>query len=206
MGKPDMKGAVNYILDRLRNELPKELYYHSVSHTEEYVLPAAMLFARHEGIKGEDLLLLATAAAYHDSGFLVRYNDNEQIGAGIARETLPYFHYSILQIDRVAELIMATRMAEKRQQPDKSDLSQLVLCDADMDTLGRKEFFLVGELLRLECSIYDRNREPREWMEEQLAFQEEHSYLTRSAKAMRDQRKDENIRQLRDLLQQNKKI
>jgi uncharacterized protein len=64
--------AKNYILTRLRQELPRDLYYHGLHHTLD-VCQSVEDLAAAERINGESLVLLKTAAVFHDSGFLERY-------------------------------------------------------------------------------------------------------------------------------------
>ena len=58
-----------FLMDKLQKELPKNLYYHGPHHTID-VCEAVERIAKGEGIKGEELFLLKTAALYHDAGFI----------------------------------------------------------------------------------------------------------------------------------------
>ena len=44
--------------------------YHSVAHTKD-VVKAATRIAKAEGVEGDELTLLLTAAWFHDSGYIV---------------------------------------------------------------------------------------------------------------------------------------
>ena len=59
---PDIEKVKQYILERLAHELSPALYYHSIAHTRDDVVPAAERLAVMEGVAGEDLLLVLTAA------------------------------------------------------------------------------------------------------------------------------------------------
>ena len=102
------------------------------------------------GISAAETLLLRTAALYHDLGYLVRYRDNEIIATALAATTLPHFGYTPEQIYAINEMIMATHMP---QTPH--NLLQALLCDADLDPLGREDFLEVNRRLRLELAIHD---------------------------------------------------
>lgn len=97
------------ILDRLEKDLPAHMYYHNVKHTMD-VVTQAELIGLGEGVTDEELLLLKTAALFHDSGHIASYDDHEHHGALLAREVLPYYYYTRMQVDRVCELIMATKL------------------------------------------------------------------------------------------------
>ena len=70
MNQPDFERAKEYALKRLEKELPPDLLYHNLEHTRDIVVPAVERLAAMEGIEGEALLLLRTAAYYHDLGFV----------------------------------------------------------------------------------------------------------------------------------------
>jgi len=192
--KPDFEGAKSYILGRLEKELSQNLFYHGVHHTRDDVLLAFERLSEIEGVSEEDLLLGKTAALYHDVGYLEQYAKNEPIGVRIARETLPGFGYAPNQIERVGEVIMATQLqmvdGKLIQIPDKKDLLQMIMCDADLDSLGRPDFYITGE-----------NLSPAQWFPVQLAFQESHSYFTNAAHRLRNEGKQKNIRELLELLE-----
>ena len=63
----DFAGAKSYILEKLERELNPDLVYHKLEHTLD-VYNAALNIAKKEGVSGNDLVLLKTAALFHDSG------------------------------------------------------------------------------------------------------------------------------------------
>lgn len=188
----------------LLEDLPSNLFYHGIRHTRDDVLHAAERLAVMEGVDEEDLLLLRTAALYHDIGYLEQYVKNEPIGVRIASEMLPAFGYSRGQIERIGQIIMATQLqmvdGKFVQVPDGNDLLQQLMCDADLDSLGREDFFIIGEGLRLELGRYGMPKTLREWYEGQIAFQEAHSYFTNSAQMLRNAGKQRNVRELKEVL------
>lgn len=164
--------AERHITRLLSNNLNGKLLYHSLEHTRD-VCAAVERIARAEKIVGEDLFLLKTAALYHDAGFVKQYAENESVGAEMAREALPAFGYTETQIDLVANLILATCVP---QQP-KNQLEQ-ILCDADLDYLGREDFWQISDNLMQELMAYDLISTPQQWDEMQISFLEKHQYFT----------------------------
>lgn len=193
----DQPGAEIYILGKLRQGLPKERTYHSFSHTLD-VYRTVVAIATEEGVEGEDLDLLRTAALYHDSGFLVQDQDHEVASCALAREALPQFGYTPEQIERVCVMIMATKIP---QQPQ--DLLGRILCDADLDYLGRADFFRIGSTLFSEFKHYGVLDNERDWNELQVRFLEKHKYFTDTSRAMREPVKLAHIQQVKDWLKQN---
>ncbi len=204
MGKINFETVRDYVFSRLEKELNSNLWYHGVHHTRDDVLPAAIRLGMLEGMAGEELLLLQTGALYHDIGYIEQYAKNESIGVRIASETLPGFGYLQEQIKRVGQIIMATQLQMDNgrmiQVPDSRDILQLLMCDADLDSLGRPDFFEISENLRWELQEYGMAKTPYEWMQGQLAFQENHSYFTNAARSLREEGKRRNIAEIKTLL------
>src|SRR5215217_376820 len=144
----EFQKAKKFILAKLRKELPRHLSYHSVEHVKD-VYGAVESIGKKEGIKGEAMKLLLTAALFHDSGFLKGPKDHEKVSCDIAREHLPEFGYNAEQIETICGMIMATRIP---QTPH--NLLEQIICDADLDYLGRDDFFTIGNKLFDELSIY----------------------------------------------------
>ena len=190
----DALGAKAYILERLRTELPKERTYHSLGHTLD-VYASAIDIAEQEGISGEDLVLLKTAALYHDCGFIMHGIDHEEHGCALVREHLPRFGYSAEQVRRICDMIMATRIP----QAPRNKLSR-ILCDADLDYLGRGDFEVIGSTLFAEMRTFGVLKTEREWNQLQVRFLERHTYFTRTNKQLREPVKQAHLVVLRTWL------
>ncbi len=173
---PDYDSARAYTFDQMARHLPPGLPYHGLHHTRDQVLPAVELFCREMNIAGDRKLIIATAALFHDIGFIRQYTDNEIIGAETAASVLPDFGYSTGEIAAVRKLIMATRMP---QQPES--VEEKILCDADLATLGQDIFFETSMMLRRETETFLNPVSLRTWFEEQYAFLTRHRYFTSAA-------------------------
>jgi uncharacterized protein len=195
MIQPDFEAARRYALQRLETELDPRLTYHTIAHTRDDVLPAAERLAAHEGITGADLLLLRTAALYHDIGFTVRREDHELASIHIAEQVLPGFGYAPAQLDEITTIILATRLP----QSPRSQLARF-LADADLDLLGRADFFEFNRALRAELAAFGRPMSDVEWYRNQLAFISRYHYWTNAARSLRGPGKAENTARLQQLL------
>ena len=187
----DYSKARQYILGRMENEFSPDLLYHNMEHSLD-VLQAAERLASAEDICGRDLELLKTAALFHDSGFIYQYTCNETVGCEIARKSLPEFGYTREDIEKICGMIMATAIP----QSPKNHLEQ-ILCDADVDYLGRDDFEKIAEKLREELKHRGREFTKEEWIDFQLDFLKKHGYFTQAARKMRDAKKQENVERLR---------
>lgn len=169
------------MVGRLSRELSPHLTYHSLYHTRDDVLPAAARLGRASGLNEEEYLTLTTAALFHDTGFIDTYEEHEAGSIAIARAALPDFDYSPTQIDRIAELIAATKMPQR-----PTDRLQELLCDADLDLLGRDDFMRLNRALLKEVRHYSPRPVPDDtWMRDQLRFIEEHHFFSPAARALR---------------------
>jgi uncharacterized protein len=192
------EAAKDFILSKQKSELPSHLFYHSITHIND-VYSAAEQIAKGEGIDGEELLLLLTAVVFHDSGFLVQQKDHEMISAEMARTILPDFGYNANQIEVVCGMILATKVPQK----PNNHLEQII-CDADLDYLGRDDFYTIGNKLFTELSLYGIIRTEEEWNHLQVKFLENHSYFTKTAIQLRQAGKDAHLNEIKNLLQQVK--
>ncbi|HHJ10282.1 MAG TPA: HD domain-containing protein [Bacteroidetes bacterium] len=182
------------ILDKLEKELPEYLYYHNVKHTVD-VVTEVELIGWAEGISDEEMLLLKTAALFHDVGHVIQYDNHEYHGTVIAREMLPKYGYTPEQIDRICEIIMATKLPPKPQ-----NLLESIICDADLDYLGRTDFIPVSNTLYKELHEQNKIGSLNEWNKLQVKFISGHQYFTKTARSLREVNKQKQIERLSKLI------
>lgn len=195
MSQPDVQGAIEYARRRLALELDPELVYHSYTHTFEDVLPAAMHLAELYHLNQHEAKLVAIAAAFHDVGWVIQGTEHERISANIARRTLPAFGFSQEDIERIYGMIMATRLP---QTPH--DLLEEIIADADLDVLGRDDFWPRNVDLRNEVSRNGVQLTDEEWYTRQLRFLESHRYWTEAAQQLRSKLKWRFVAEMRERL------
>ena len=171
--------AERHALKLLETKLPDNLHYHGIHHTKD-VCRAAEMYGHYESISGEELYLLKTAALYHDAGFINQYSQNEPLGVELSREALPNFGYTDEQIEQVSKLILATAVPHN----PTSHLEE-IMCDADLDYLGRKDFWTISETLKQELRERDIVKSDRQWDEIQVKFFKMHRFFTKTAIRMR---------------------
>jgi HD superfamily phosphodiesterase len=179
--------AGEYILFKLRNELPKRLTYHNVDHTMD-VYTAAAAIGKVENINTWEMKLLLTAALYHDCGYLVRDKGHEEESCGIARDVLPSYSYNSNEIELVCGMITATKVPQTPK-----NLLEKILADADLDYLGRDDFFVIAHLLYTEISNSGIVHNEDSWNQSQVLFIKSHQYFTETAANLREAKKQENM-------------
>jgi uncharacterized protein len=185
----DFDRAREYVLNKLSLELPSHLQYHSVWHTEQEVVEKSLSLALQENLSSSQIILVHTAALYHDIGFIVSREEHEFISAKIAAEILPQFGYSNGHIDAIQNMIMATRIPQKPQ-----NLLEAIIADADLDLLGRTDFLSRNDALRKELANEGVYYSDFDWYQNQLSFIRSHKYFTASARRLQSAQKHENCR------------
>ncbi|WP_426588914.1 HD domain-containing protein [Mucilaginibacter sp. R-33] len=180
--------AGDFILDKIKKELPEHFHYHNADHAID-VYTAAKQIAAGEGVNGCELDLLLTAAYYHDSGFLFGQVNHEVGSCKNARLYLPKFGFTYDEIEQVCDIIMATKMP----QNPHNHLGQII-CDADLDYLGRNDFFILSKRLFSELVITDHLESELEWDRQQVKFLQSHHYFTQIALRLRAEGKNEHLK------------
>ncbi len=182
------------ILDKLERELPDFLYYHNVKHTVD-VVTEVELIGWAEGLDDDGILLLKTAALFHDAGHTIAYDEHEYHSTMLVKEYLPAYGYTEDQIVRICEIIMATKLP-----PQPADIHQEIICDADLDYLGRSDMIPVSNTLYKELKEQDKIGTLNDWNRLQVKFISSHSYFTKTARSLREVNKQKQIERIRKLI------
>ncbi len=184
--QPDYSGAEKYIIKKLESELPL-LQYHNMEHIND-VLRSALAIAKAEQVTDDEVRLIRLAALFHDAGFIYSAKNHEQKGAEMAAEILPLFGLQDEEINTIAKMIIATHIP---QSP--STKLEKILCDADLDYLGREDFYEIGGRLLEELKAQGFVETEREWNLVQKTFLESHRYHTKFSQDNRESRKRQHI-------------
>ena len=183
------------ILDKLEKELPDYLYYHNVKHTVD-VVTEVELIGWAEGCTDDEILLLKTAALFHDVGHTVSYDNHEFHGTQLARKMLLVYNYTPEQIERICEIIMATKLP-----PKPSNLLECIICDSDLDYLGRSDFIPVSNTLYEELKVQNKIGSLNDWNKLQVKFITGHQYFTETAQRLREVNKRQQIERIQSLIE-----
>ena len=171
--------------------LDPRLTYHNISHTLD-VTQAIENIALQEEISDErTIFLLKTAALFHDTGFLCTYKGHESMSCSIFLSETKDLPLSESERLIVTDLIMATRTPQK-----PTTHLQSIMCDADLDYLGREDFPSISERLFTEFLNYGFIANKEEWNELQLAFLQAHHYHTHTSKIGREPLKKQYLLQM----------
>ena len=195
-----LKIVDQYIRELFRNELPGGIKYHDADHTLhpiKGVVAVANRIAISEDISEHDRELLITAAYFHDTGYIREYDKNEPIAARMAGRILKLIGFKSNEIEKVQKMILST---DPEREP-KTDIEK-ILCDADLDNLGREDFF------KLDGKLRDGRRargidvsDDAKWYRSTLEIIKKDQYYTESQKKLREKGKQKNIKRLLNKLE-----
>lgn len=187
----------NRVLSILETKLPSYLHYHSLEHTLDVLKVVNQAISR-EGISGREAKLLRLGTLLHDIGFTVSTDAHEKHSAAIARQYMEELEFPEEDIVIVEGIIAATHIP---QQP-KNKLEEII-CDADLDYLGRSDFWTKSNLLYEELKHLGKIRNKREWNAVQIAFLEKHFYHTEFGKYFREPVKQLRIQEIKSIMLQH---
>jgi predicted metal-dependent HD superfamily phosphohydrolase len=179
------------VMQRLRADLNVKYLYHDSRHTEDVIRQVQEISYR-EGVSVEEIALLKLAALYHDLGFLVQRSNHEAAGVDIFMQEAENSEISEEDKQHIARLIMVTKIP---QQP--KTLLECIICDADLDYLGREDFPAIAEFLYLELKACGEMNDRQRWNELQISFLQAHNYHTDSSRKLRSNGLEKNIQFVR---------
>jgi predicted metal-dependent HD superfamily phosphohydrolase len=178
------------VLEKLQG-LDARLTYHSVGHTIDVLTQVERIAKEEELNDDRDIYLLKIAALYHDTGFLHTYSHHEEKSCEIFLNDSRYFDLTPEEVQKIVELIMVTKIPQNPQ-----NLMEKIICDADLDYLGRKDFPTIGDSLRREFLEFGIVTSNEEWEKLQLKFLNQHQYHTNASLRQREPFKREHLRAL----------
>ena len=195
-----LKIVEQYISALFKDELPDGIKYHDADHTlhpTKGVVAVANRIAISENISEHDRELLITAAYFHDTGYIREYDKNEPIAARMAGRILKLIGYKPNEVEKIQKMILSTDLGrEPKTHVEK------ILCDADLDHLGREDFFkLDGKLREGRRARGIDVSDDAKWYKGTLEIIKKHQYYTESQKKLRAKEKQKNIRRLLNKLE-----
>ena len=186
---PDFDAVEKYLTDLLEKEMPA-LDYHNINHLRD-VLQSAMVIALREGVTEEETKLIRVAALLHDAGFIYSPKNHEEKGAAMTREILPSYGFNSQRVEIICNMILATRLPQSPQTK-----LEKILCDADLDYLGRDDFYEIAGKLFREMLAQGAVETEREWNLVQRTFLQSHRYHTDYSKSNRENAKSNRLQEI----------
>ena len=180
-----------YVSRFITEQIPARYIYHDLQHTRN-VVQSAEEIAAYYSLSEDDLEILRIAAWFHDLGYDQGPEGHERRSAEHARRYLEEKGYPEEKIRTIEDCILATKLPAN----PKSNLQE-ILCDADLNHLGKKTYWERCSRVRQELNaIKDLVMSDSEWVDFELNFLTKHQYFTSAARTLYDKRKKKHLRQL----------
>ena len=191
--KFDYQDAFDKVEAFLSKELPSHYTYHSTEHFRDVVKQAERI-AKKEKIDKAGILDIKLAAWLHDVGYIWGPLDHEEKSVEYAKVILNEMKFPKSKIGLITGMIMATKMP----QSPKNHFEQII-CDADLDYLGRNDFEDISSNLLKELEINQKITNFN-WLKIQEKFLKSHSYFTLTSQKSREKNKQKRLRKIEDIL------
>ena len=180
------------IFRKLDEGLDPRLTYHSVEHTKDVMQQAERIAISEKISDARLLLLIKIACLFHDTGFLRAYKGHEEKSCELMLEAIDPKEFDKGELSMIKNMILATKLP---QVPNT--LPEKIICDADLDYLGREDFDIISGNLKKEFLSYGVVRSEQEWDKLQVRFFENHLYFTETSIKERYPAKMQNLEKLR---------
>lgn len=175
------------------------LTFHNLAHTQT-VVERSQEIAAHYQLPTDELLILYTAAWFHDVGHL--YTDietHEEKSVECMRNFMQQCGYGPDFLDETAKCIMATRMPHNPQT-----LLEEIMCDADTYHFGTKDFKKTNKEIYKEYEQRNRRELLENWEQNTLMLLETHRFFTSYCKNFLNKGKLKNIKREKKKLAEHK--
>ncbi|MEK8179983.1 HD domain-containing protein [Flavobacterium buctense] len=179
------------VMGCLKEKLSPKLTYHHWKHTE-HVVEMAEFIGHKEHCTEDEIILIKTAALFHDAGFVNPITDNhEDESIRYAQKRLPEYGYTKSDIEQIVGMINATKIPQNPQNK-----LERILADADLEYLGTDNFIYIGNKLYQELKHENPSLSTEEWNEIQIKFLESHVFHTHYCLHHRAEKKAQNLQAL----------
>jgi uncharacterized protein len=152
------------VCQRLLSEIPAHYKYHSLRHTMD-VIQQCNWIGQAEHLDDDAMLIVRVAALFHDTGYMYSRTNHEELSCVYFKEMAQKYALPLTEQELITGCIMATKI---KQSPQK--MIEKVICDADLDYLGREDFEEIGELLFQEFMACGEINDRVAWNKLQIQF------------------------------------
>lgn len=178
------------------NDLPDDLYYHNLAHTED-VLHETILFGIVNGRSEAELERNAVASVWHDTGFTKRRTENEEIAVELFEEAIRDNPPEYAESVKTIILDTTVRKTDKGYEIIMSDPISGNVLDADVSNFGRPDFWEKRRAIAVERGVNWENTEERlVFLKDTLSFIKNHDWKTEGARILRQEQKLKNIAEM----------
>jgi predicted metal-dependent HD superfamily phosphohydrolase len=183
-----LKQAENYVTTLYESDHKHTLVYHNIAHTRKVVDHVNEIAAHYE-LSEKDIIVLNTAAWFHDTGHLYENPvSHERKSVELMKTWIQSKDIYAALAEEIEKVIMATKFDT---QP--SELTEMIIKDADTYHFGTKEFKEMDKLIRKEMKLRNLDTMLMDWERNTLVLLENHQFYTDYCKNNLEERKQKNI-------------
>jgi len=167
---------------------PIKYPYHNWNHVAEVYKVALEISDGTMDLSEIDKQNLALAAIFHDVGFTISRLNHEETSAHICEKFLTERNFPKEQVEKINELILATRIDYK-----PTNILEKIIRDADLAHIGKKKYSAQYNSLFEELRAFEMPQLTfEEWRKMCLTFFDDHSFNTEYARENFNTRKEKN--------------
>lgn len=172
----------------LLNSRCRELPFHNLKHTLD-VFNNVKKIGQEEGITRIMSDVLSLAALFHDTGNADRFENHEELSISYAESFMRKERIEPHYVQQVKGCIMATKIPQRPM-----NIMEQIICDADLNHLGNRNFYIMNERLRREWEQYKSEyHTDYEWYSMNIDFLQDHKFHTYYGKTVLEPFKLENL-------------
>ncbi|MFN6378416.1 MAG: HD domain-containing protein [Flavobacteriales bacterium] len=186
--------VLNEICDRLMKEISPAYTYHSLRHTLD-VVEMTIEIGKAEKIDDQHLDILKIAALFHDTGYFTTRKNHEEESVNIFIGYANEHGLSEEAVKIITGCILATKIPQNPQ-----NLFEMVVCDADLDYLGREDFIEIGETLYTELTNCGELTDRDAWNHLQYNFLSNLRFHTHYSQTRRQPQLEQNLLTIKRLI------
>ena len=184
-----------YIAARFETHAVPSICFHNLASTNS-IVKAVKKISTHSKLLKKELTVLEVAAWFHNVGYLENSREYKQNSAKLARVFLEQENITETVIQRVTDLIMATR-----DNHQFADQLEEIMFDAELYYFSKTTFLVKNELLRRETEfLVQREITQEEWNRDMVTLMETHQYSTTYCRTEVTAKKTRDLEKLKALL------
>lgn len=178
----------DFVIRTLVKYLDPMYVYHGIYHTLE-VVQNSKVIGFNSNLTPDEYENLIIAAWFHDTGFVEINKGHEEVSAKLALKFLADYEISDDSLVAIKNAILRTNI-----ELDPVEKIDMVLRDADLAHLGKEDFVVKQELLRIEWeNSLGQTYTDYEWAKSNYNFLTWHKYYTEYAIKFYQPEKQANI-------------
>jgi predicted metal-dependent HD superfamily phosphohydrolase len=187
------KKIESYVTGLFETLQDNTLVFHNLKHTQN-VVERTKEVAGHYHVTEKEMLILYTAAWFHDTGYLfTEPAKHEEMGVDVMKKFMADHTNDTELINEIEQCIMATKSPR-----NPANLLQQIICDADTYNLGTKEFKDTNKRVFKELKLKNGDADKLEFVKNTIKMLEHHEYYTTYCKDLLSAQKKLNMKKLKN--------